>query len=286
MTSLTAHSLVCSPPTCPTPEDHPYAKLIKTVPGKLQFLLLHPNVNYEAKTTTKSKMLDFMTHFNFDHKLKTSVNKDPIVAEYKTKFLPLLLPYLAGVESPATSGGSTSTVTSENPELASRNPGETDVRMKDLSAPYVNPLAKNSTKDFLFKLISPRMKPQMIVSTMQKSDFVKLFYKFVDSAPNKPAPRSNPEYHHRPHVEISTIGLQGKERDYLRHAIQCYAPHVFIPLVVCNTTILTKLYKLFVQGNEAAGNDLCEGVHYHLISTKELNVTFAKAEAEAESETY
>jgi hypothetical protein len=250
-------------------EDHPYISIIKNVPTHLNFLLDHPDVNYDARSTSRPKLRDMMELFGFKIDLPKDADKTRVVNRYRNDFLPGLLPFLSRSERATSSTVPLLSITSNPGPTLSQTPGDTDLSMRDASAMYVEPNAKSSTKGVLFGLISPRVKAHFILPTMSRPDMIKLFHKFVNSASQKPAPCTNPEFVNRPHAEV-TGSISGKDRDVIRHAIQCYAPHVFVPLGVCNMPVLLKLYELFVQGNEDAAKDLCEGVHYHVINPNEV----------------
>ncbi|EGG05579.1 uncharacterized protein MELLADRAFT_87850 [Melampsora larici-populina 98AG31] len=239
--------------------QHPYSAILNTVPNELQYLLKHPDVDYNSRKTTIGNLRSMMVWFNFKVELPSHARKAKIVDYYLKQFLPELLKVLPPVQ--------------DRPSNAATNDDRAtaggDTRMGDATATYINPNAKTSTKSVLFDLILPRMKPQMILPTFCRPDMIKLFYKFVDTTLNKPAPTSNPEFVRRPRVE-KLEDLVGSDCDMIRHAIQCYAPNVFIPMGMCDVPILLKLYALFVQGNDNAANDLCEGVHYHVIDPNQL----------------
>lgn len=103
----------------------------------------------------------------------------------------------------------------------------------------------------------------MVTPAFPKNVLVRL-WKHVFNRPQEPLTK----YAHRPHY-FGVGELANKNRDVLRHALQCEFPNLFIPLSACTEPILRALYERFALEEYALDTEICEGVHYFWIQDDE-----------------
>lgn len=231
-------------------EDDPVWAKLQHLPSHLCFFL-EPNVDLEARGTTRSKLQDIMKYFDVDSKLMPANSKKAyLVNLYKEQVLPKLEPFLAPPVS------SDSMEAEEN----------LDVHPKALT--------NQAMRKVLCKHTNAMLSPNM-----SRGDLSKLYNKFINkfssSGPiaNSSSSGSSDKWKRKPHIS-SVANMSKKTRDQIRHALLCHCPYVFVPLSFCNKQTLLALYSKFVlkvDEQYSGGVELCEGVHYHLIDSSEIN---------------
>lgn len=255
-------------------------------------LLTRPDVRFQDRKVTRAMLRQMMEHFGFKPSpdLTIHASRPTILAVYEKQFLPLFGRYISRLPSATPQLATPSYPSTVRPPtvlsppdlnqstlLIPSNPSSADVQMQVPSNTIIDqdscidPNAKSSTKQAVFKILSRHLKPGMVLTTMSRCELVKLYNRFISVSPSIPPPTTSPQFRHRPRAVTAQEMARG-DRDMIRHAIQCYAPNVFIPLGVCNTTILLSLYAKFVCEDEDPTDQLCEGVHYHLIDPVEINL--------------
>lgn len=264
MTNLDSAPSPHSPASSPHGSvHHQLEEKISTIPLRCRFLL-DPKVNYNDLTTSRPRLIEMMKHFDVPPPKSKSASKPEVVTYYKTHLLPIIQPFIRmpNVPSPPSSTQSSDIQSTSGPMNVSESPSH----MTNLDS-LINTDLKSTTKPLLYETLSRHHLRSMVLLTMAKKDLVKLYHRYIRNNPLPPPTH----FQLRPHAS-SIEEMRGKDRDQIRHAIQCYCPHIFIPSLVCNTPILLKLYEAFVLESVSAHEALCEGVHYHRIEPTEIIV--------------
>ncbi|EGG00612.1 uncharacterized protein MELLADRAFT_93098 [Melampsora larici-populina 98AG31] len=218
--------------------NHPLWPKIQTLPETLHVFLRSDFDSIASKTTN----LDYhrvLYHFDPKTKSRPSHTKAKLKKDFDDNLKPLLLPFAI-------------------------DPPKPDADASETSPPDIDfdPLHRRTTRAMLSQAILSRRPGYSIASDARIDQILILYKAFVDPDLLLPV---NREFIHKPKCLTADKARQ-KTIEYLRFALQCHAPHIFVHSVSLTHPLLLDLYIKFVIEDPVPDGRLVCGYHYSEIS--------------------
>ncbi|EFP76982.2 uncharacterized protein PGTG_02443 [Puccinia graminis f. sp. tritici CRL 75-36-700-3] len=221
-----------------------------TVPEELKFYL-KPNVELDARPSTKATLLKMIRHFFSEYKPRPlNCHKGVLIRAFEEKISPMIAEYLA-FQAQCESQHETD----EDEEMQDEAPPK-----EDLSG--INPNNASISVDSIIAMIKRRLPKLQLPTGLNKSSAIGFFHRYLMPPPpgGYPSPFTTvPNPLPKPYHKYLT-------RDELRFAIQCHCPNIYIPIAT-GKQVLRMLYEQFVQ-DDVAEEEVFEGFHYYVIIPK------------------
>ncbi|EGF97281.1 uncharacterized protein MELLADRAFT_70096 [Melampsora larici-populina 98AG31] len=129
-----------------------------------------------------------------------------------------------------------------------------------------DPLSRKTTRQMLVGAISKKVGKFLIPDIARIDHLLWLFKAKVDKDLRLP---QKPEFSQRPRV-LKEDRLKGETVEELRHALQVYAPHIFVYSIALRPSCLIDLYvKFVIEGNLPPERTPVLGFHYAVIDKEE-----------------
>ncbi|EGF98212.1 uncharacterized protein MELLADRAFT_96084 [Melampsora larici-populina 98AG31] len=232
-------------PSTPTPQsnstksnpvsDHPLLPLVQMLPNDL-YVFLQRNFEEISSGITNLKYYRVLVHFNPKTSARPTHTKDKLKADFLEKLRPHLEPFLIDPPKPSTPAGA------------------------DIDLDF-DPLHRRTTRAMLTAAILSQRPGTTIASDARIDQILILYKKYVDPDLVLPA---NTEYSRKPkHLPVAKAAK--KTMEYLRFALQCHAPNIFVHSIAMTHPMLVDLYIKFVAEEDVPEGRLVYGYHYSKI---------------------
>lgn len=297
--------IILEPQACPLNAEN--RRKILTLPEELA-VLVQNQVDYKARPITKPKLEKMMKYFGVrvSAHLPKNYLKDDVIRLYRVTIQPMIIEFLQSdivMNDPPPNGSnpapSTSSAKGPNPTPLNSDPDQpspgTSNSHPDGPAPAPStsqpnranaplPTSRNGrrsssstastattagkTRAADLRATLKKQLSSLVTPGFSKTALLKLQ---SHSLGKKSTATTSHQFVTRPHI-LPLEELRLKNRDIIRHTLQCYCPQVYIPLASAQSKpILLAIYnKLILNGEDTSTEGLCEGVHYVKMSIQEL----------------
>ncbi|KAH9822218.1 hypothetical protein DFH28DRAFT_1078520 [Melampsora americana] len=226
-----------SKPTKSNPvSDHPLFPMVQMLPSDLH-VFLQRNFEEISAGIINVNYYRVLVHFNPKTSSRPNHSKERLKAAFLEKLRPYLEPFLIDPPKPSTPAGA------------------------DIDLDF-DPLHRRTTRAMLTAAILHQRPGTVIASDARIDQILILYKKYVDPDLVLPA---NTEFSRKPQF-LSAAKAAKKTMEYLRFALQCHAPNIFVHSIAMNHPMLVDLYVKLVAEEEVPEGRLVPGYHYSKIA--------------------